>query len=224
MKIPLLNSLHQAVQKGCFFMRSRLHRFDRGIGVVLAIAWVAFLLVAWKYWFVAPKKSDSSPVVPQQATAASSPRPVNITVYVIGAVKHPGLYHLPLDSRLNRAIQAAGGATASADLLAVNLAAVAEDGTEIVVPDKNGQSAQSPSTVANTQGTAKAVPNGVRIPINQAGLATLETLPGIGVKKAQAIMDYRRAHGLFTSVNQLSEVKGIGPKLLAKILPQISLH
>ncbi len=200
-------------------MRFRYHRFEWGIWILLAVAWVAFLLFAWKLWFAAPKKVVASPVEQKTITSLSSNK---ITVYVIGAVKHPGLYRLPLDARINSAIRIAGGATATADLLAVNLAAVAEDGTEIVVPEKSGE---SPTPVKISSGTSsKGIPPGVRIPINKANVTTLDSLPGIGIKKAQAIVDYRRAHGLFTSVNQLSQVKGIGPRLLAKIIPYVSLH
>ena len=55
------------------------------------------------------------------------------------------------------------------------------------------------------------------ININTADLATLESLPHIGEKKAQAIIDYRTAHGNFNSVEDLTQVKGIGEKLLVKI-------
>ena len=120
---------------------------------------------------------------------------------------------------LRRAIRAAGGATINADIQAINLAAIAQDGTEIVVPAKGVTPGVVPATTSH-----KVVPTGVRIPINQASVTTLESLPGIGIKKAQAIFDYRHVHGLFTSINQLSQVKGIGPKLLEKILPYLSLH
>ncbi|WP_229753385.1 ComEA family DNA-binding protein [Paenibacillus segetis] len=61
------------------------------------------------------------------------------------------------------------------------------------------------------------------ININTAGLMELQNIPGIGAKKAQAIVDYRNAHGAFTSVDDLTKVKGIGDKMLQKMKPHIGL-
>ncbi|MDQ0090270.1 competence protein ComEA [Paenibacillus anaericanus] len=61
------------------------------------------------------------------------------------------------------------------------------------------------------------------ININTAGLAELQDIPGIGEKKAQAIVDYRNTHGAFTSVSDLIKVKGIGDKMLQKMKPHIGL-
>ncbi|MNN13496.1 ComE operon protein 1 [compost metagenome] len=61
------------------------------------------------------------------------------------------------------------------------------------------------------------------IHINSAGLNELQNIPGIGVKKAQAILDYRNQHGAFTSINDLTKVKGIGDKMLQKMKPHIGL-
>ncbi|MEK4512186.1 ComEA family DNA-binding protein [Paenibacillus sp. FSL K6-2524] len=61
------------------------------------------------------------------------------------------------------------------------------------------------------------------ININTAGLAELQDIPGIGEKKAQAIVDYRNTHGAFTSVSDLTKVKGIGDKMLQKMKSHIGL-
>ena len=61
--------------------------------------------------------------------------------------------------------------------------------------------------------------------INTADAATLaEGLNGVGQKKAEAIVAYRKAHGPFTSLEQLQEVKGIGPGIIAKNKNVIVFH
>ena len=206
---------------------TRVLRWERWLGILLIVAWAGFILLVGKSWFFTPAKSVS-PIAASEASRTNSRvadvTPEKITVYVIGEVKRPGLYRLPLDARLVSAIRLAGGATPQADLAAINLAAVAEDGTEIVVPAKNESLIVQPVTPVANSSAHKSIPSGVTIQLNQATLSTLESLPGIGAKKAQAILDFRKAHGLFFSINELSQVKGIGPKLLAKIQPYLSLR
>jgi competence protein ComEA len=79
------------------------------------------------------------------------------------------------------------------------------------------------STVTDETHTSPAPVQDGKISINDAGLAELTELPGIGEKKAQAIIDYRRTHGPFRDVNELDRVKGIGSKMLAKMLPYVKL-
>ena len=75
-------------------------------------------------------------------------------------------------------------------------------------------------TLAEKVEIAKATPD--KININQATLSQLQSLPGVGLKKAQAIIDYRSQHGDFTSVNELEKVKGIGKKMVAKLATKAS--
>ncbi|GGF83569.1 ComEA family DNA-binding protein [Paenibacillus aceti] len=77
---------------------------------------------------------------------------------------------------------------------------------------------QGNESVAETQGKSGL------ININTAGLAELQEIPGIGEKKAQAIIHYRNEHGSFQSVNDLTQVKGIGTKMLEKMKPYIGLN
>lgn len=67
------------------------------------------------------------------------------------------------------------------------------------------------------------VPNPGRVSINTAGEAELMSLPGIGEKRARAIIDYRMQNGPFTAPEGLLEVSGIGPKILEGIRELISL-
>jgi len=171
-----------------------------------------------------------------------------MTVYVVGAVHRPGLYKLALDARVAQAIQGAGGALADADLAAINLAAVVEDGMEVVVPalgqtqlavattggdGASGGALASGFTFTNTSPSRQSARGrhhhkhklapGERIDLNTANLEILEMLPGVGQKKAQAMIAYRQAHGLFTTLSDLRHVPGIGPKLLSRIESYLTL-
>ncbi|MGN7950375.1 helix-hairpin-helix domain-containing protein [Microbacterium sp. 22215] len=128
-------------------------------------------------------------------------------VHVLGAVEHPGLYVLELDARLVDAVAAAGGTTDDADLAAINLARVLEDGEQIIVPTV-GAAADVPGAVA---------PSDDRIDLNAADQAALETLPRIGPALAERIIAWRDENGRFQSVDDLLAVPGIGEKLLAGI-------
>lgn len=229
-----------------------------------SLVWIfsALLLIGWIVyfthggWFAAESSVRGSAPAgadPRTGVAQTRNREIpnaknggpHMIVYITGAVKRPGLYRLPLDARVETAIQAAGGATLVADLAAINLAAVLEDGTQVVVPESVQVTAASPvdGTVSQTVGATepstgtipiqvparhrhqrkKKLQPGERININQSDLLILEEIPGIGLKKARAILSYRSAHGLFSSLVQLRFVHGIGPKLLEKIRAYVTL-
>ena len=75
----------------------------------------------------------------------------------------------------------------------------------------------SPETVEAARKSAAQCPD--RVDINSADLATLRCLPGIGEKRAQAILDYRERHGVFTGPAAFAAVVGV--KRAAKLRPQI---
>lgn len=131
----------------------------------------------------------------------------DLYVHVLGAVEKPGLYVLDLDARLVDALAAAGGTTPDADLAAVNLARVLEDGEQVVVP--------AAGAAGGAPGSAAPPPGDDRIDLNAADQAALETLPRIGPALAERIIAWREENGRFTSVDDLLAVPGIGEKLLA---------
>jgi competence protein ComEA len=138
------------------------------------------------------------------------PTPAPITVYVTGSVKQEGLYTLPPDSRLNDAIQAAGGFSEDADRGAINLAEVLQDGQQVTVPAMG--EAQVGGNPARSMNGA-----GILVNINTATLAELDTLPQIGPVTAQSIIDYRQANGPFETIEDLLEVDGIGQATFDKV-------
>jgi competence protein ComEA len=131
-----------------------------------------------------------------------------LVVHVVGAVRRPGLYRLPDRSRISDAVTRAGGATRSADLSAVNLAAPISDGVQVVVPAK-GPSGESSSQTPDA-------PTGP-LHLNTATLEELDALPGVGPVTAQKILDYREQHGAFASIDELDAIPGIGPARLEQL-------
>jgi competence protein ComEA len=140
---------------------------------------------------------------------------LRIAVHVVGAVQQPGVYHLAAGSRGDDAVRLAGGATSQADLKQVNLAAVLVDGQQLWIPRRGERIPNNsvPNTVPNAPRTG--VPT--LIDINQATVADLDRLPGVGPSTARAIVDHRTRNGPFASVDDLLAVRGIGPAKLAEL-------
>ena len=162
-----------------------------------------------------------------------------VVFQVAGCVKCPGVYSLAEGERILDAVKAAGGSKPNADLQAINLAARIVDGSRIYVPAKGensagvrisvapglgGRSRQTggSSSGAGSSGKLRAPGEGT-VNINTAGAEELERLPGVGPATAQKILDYRNQIGRFTSVDQLMDVKGIGPKKLEQMRPFVAL-
>lgn len=148
-----------------------------------------------------------------EAATESTPSAV-VVVHVAGAVEHPGVVELLPGTRVDEAIAAAGGATDAADLDALNLAAPVVDGQQVYVPEE-GESAQ-PAAVSGGAGASTTSAGGL-VDLNDADLAALDTLPGIGPALAQRIVDWRTEHGPFASVEALTDVSGIGPATMERL-------
>lgn len=155
--------------------------------------------------------------------AGAGPR---VIVHIVGQIAHPGVVSLPAGSRVQDAIEKAGGPTSKADLAAVNLARLCVDGEQIRIP-KPGEAPAAPSA-AGPGGGSSGPPGapgaaGGKISLNTADAAALDTLPGVGPVLAQRILDWRTQHGRFSSIDELGEVSGIGEKLLAQLTPLVTL-
>ena len=131
-----------------------------------------------------------------------------IFVDIKGAVKKPGVYQMKVGDRVKDALDAAGGLTAEADSQKVNLAQRVEDQMVIVVP-KVGEEAEAIPAGA----TSKEVSKEGKVNINTATVEELKTLKGVGEKKAEAIIEYRKKNGSFKTKEDLMKVRGIGKKL-----------
>lgn len=143
----------------------------------------------------------------------STPSTESIRVSVSGAVASPGVVDMPLGARLQDVVDAAGGFTDDADTDVLNLAGRVGDGEQVDIPAIGA----SPTAPAETPST------GGPIDLNTASIADLDQLPGIGEVLAGRIVEYREANGPFTSVDQLSNVDGISPRLVDEIRPFVTV-
>ena len=142
-----------------------------------------------------------------------------ITVDVKGAVKSPGIYDLPVGSRVNDAVQKAGGLTEQADSKSLNLAQKVSDEALVYVPTK-GEEAASQQTAS---GTASSTSKEKKINLNKASLEELKQVKGLGGKRAQDIIDHRETNGKFKSVDELKKVSGIGAKTIEKLKDYVTV-
>lgn len=161
-------------------------------------------------------RADSAAPSPDDATDDSSARasPAGVVVHVAGAVVRPGLVRLPSGARVADAVAAAGGLTLAADLDRLNLAALVADGQRVFVPIR-GQPV--PAALGNDGGSGADGAAPAVVDLNVATLSDLDALPGVGPATAQAIIDERRRRGRFRSVDELLDVRGIGPSKLARL-------
>lgn len=155
------------------------------------------------------------PPVPT-ATPAPSATPAPITVYITGAVATPEqLIVIAHGSRVQEAIEQAGGMTENADPSRVNLAMVLRDGDQVHVPTRTTESDVSTDLLPTA-----SVPRAINV--NTATLEELMALPNIGASTAQAIIDYREVNGAFTRLEDLDNVRGVGAKTLEDLAPLIT--
>ena len=195
--------------------------------------------------FSSRAQEDAAPLLPpaavQSAGKKSQPKSATLRVQVSGEVLEPGIYELPHNSRVEEAVNAAGGFTENADTERVNLVRKLRDGMQVKVPalkvgkagagKKTGSNVSSASGSSHSSGSsgstrnsksAKASGTGAKqkvvgsVRINSASAEELEALPGVGPALAQRIVN-ERSKGRFTSADDLVRVPGIGKAKLEKM-------
>jgi len=136
-----------------------------------------------------------------------------LVVSVSGRVAHPGVVRVPDGARVVDVLAAAGGAQPGVDVSGLNLARRVVDGEQIAVgvPPAPDSAAQPPSAGSAGAGAGTSGP-AVKVDLNTATVAQLDTLPGVGPVTAQHIVDWRTRNGRFARVNQLREIDGIGER------------
>lgn len=193
--------------------------------------------------------SEAAPATTNTGSTVASSSQV-IYVDVKGAVKHPGIFKVKTSMRVDDAINLAGGMQKTADRKHINLAQRLTDQQVIYVPIRgeikgaatgtvdtevvaesagsassdaaNSVGETSDSSTSATSAGGAAAGNGT-VNLNSATKEQLQTLTGVGEKKADQIIQYREAHGKFKGVEELKEVQGIGDKTFEALKPQLSV-
>lgn len=165
---------------------------------------------------VAPEVAEAPPetVVPPDPS-----EPVMLRIHVLGAVASPGVISVPEGSIVQDAILAAGGLTEEADPAQLNMAAPLGPGQQVIVGTRDDPLGE----VRDGAEIAGAGPGAALVNINTASQTQLEELPGVGPVLAAAIITWRQDNGEFTSVEDLQEVSGIGPKNFEKLKPLVTV-
>lgn len=244
----------------------RCRRWVRFFGVRRIIHGAVVVVVATvaTWWLVRPSpppvesqipysSSVSSLISPSMsssvASSGSDASAAMMRVHVTGAVKRPGVYSLSVTARVVDAMRAAGGATATADLEAINLAQTVLDTEQVHIPVRKSrtkttvaprhrpqsQRRQAPSGMSPSQNPSTATPGtsggtapdasgtGSKVNLNTADAAALDRLPGVGPSTARAIIDYRTKTGPFSKIDDLQKIDGIGPKKFAALKDLVTL-
>ena len=167
----------------------------------------------------AVSKDSSSEKEVKKEEKEESPEQDLITVDVKGAVKSPGIYDLPVGSRVHDAVQKAGGLPEEADSKSRNLAQKVSDEALVYVPTKGEEAASQQAASGTTPSTSKDK----KVNLNKASLEELKQVKGLGGKRAQDIIDHREANGKFRSVDELKKVSGIGAKTIEKLKDYVTV-
>lgn len=188
----------------------------RDRNIIFAFIFVGLTIVAGIVMLLSTRPTPVQIVVnPPQPTITPLPTetPGPLMIYITGEVTNPQItVSLPAGSRVQDAVEAAGGATDSADLSLVNMAAILRDGDQVNVPALTEDS--EPTSADTILPTASG---GDIININTATLEELDTLPGIGPSLAEEIIIFRETNGAFANLDDLDLVPGIGPSILEDI-------
>ncbi len=177
---------------------------------------ISALVIALSIFLVMRGATEEIPLVPEGLAVTEAV--AQVTVDVAGAVKVPGVYTLPANSRVMDAIKAAGDKLKGADVSDINLARIVKDGEQIYIypPSKSG------SAIRISPQRAKAKATGP-IALNRASAKELESLDGIGPVLAARIIAYRNQNGPFLSIDDLMKVSGIGTVKFAQFKEKLRI-
>ena len=216
-----------------FFMQVRrlLMEYKKILSIIGGVLAVIVIILVGRGMMASPTKEKvmvTNAVNTTRVEETTTMMPQNCYVDIKGEVLHPGVYEFSCESRMQEVIKKAGGFTEEADETKINLAQKITDQMQIIVPNVHskqedglteGNSEKGSSTNTSVSNSKQGTIN-----INTATLEELQTIKGIGKKKAEAILQYRKEHGAFRTKEDLLQVKGIGKKALEAIESQVTFQ
>ena len=198
------------------------------IGGVLAVIVIIFVGRGMMASSTKEKVMVTNAVNTTRVEETTEMMPQNCYVDIKGEVLRPGVYEFSCVSRIQDVIKKAGGFTEEADETKINLAQKITDQMQIIVPNlhskQEGGVTEGNSEKGSSSNTTPSHSKQGTVNINTATLEELQTIKGIGKKKAEAILQYRKEHGAFRTKEDLLQVKGIGKKALEAIESQVTFQ
>lgn len=197
---------------------------QKNIFIKLIIILVILIIIIYNFFISQNDTNEFNKLENIVETKSENVKTNKIKVYITGEVNFPGVLELDENSRIEDAINLAGGLTSMANIENINLAYVLEDGQKLYVPNINN--------IENTEYISKengeniiegSKENSTKININKANLEELKKLPGVGNSLAERIFSYRKENGNFKSIEDLKNVSGIGDKKFESLKDYISI-
>ena len=216
-----------------FFMQVRrlLMEYKKILSIIGGVLAVIVIILVGRGMMASPTKEKvmvTNAVNTTRVEETTTMMPQNCYVDIKGEVLHPGVYEFSCESRMQEVIKKAGGFTEEADETKINLAQKITDQMQLIVPNvhskQEGGVTEGNSEKGNMSNTTPSNSKQGTVNINTATLEELQTIKGIGKKKAEAILQYRKEHGAFRTKEDLLQVKGIGKKALEAIESQVTFQ
>lgn len=216
-----------------FFMQVKkwLLEYKKVLSIIGGVLAVIVMILVGRGMMASPTKEKvmvTNAVNTTRVEETTTMMSQNCYVDIKGEVLRPGVYEFSCESRIQEVIKKAGGFTEDADETKINLAQKISDQMQIIVPNlhskQEGGVAEGNSEKGNSSNTTPSNSKQGTVNINTATLEELQTIKGIGKKKAEAILQYRKEHGAFRTKEDLLQVKGIGKKALEAIESQVNFQ
>ena len=216
-----------------FFMQVKrwLMEYKKVLSIIGGVLAVIVIILVGRGMMASPTKEKvmvTNAVNTTRVEETTTMMPQNCYVDIKGEVLRPGVYEFSCENRIQEVIKKAGGFTEEADETKINLAQKISDQMQIIVPNLHSKQeegvTEGNSEKGNSSNTTPSNSKQGTVNINTATLEELQTIKGIGKKKAEAILQYRKEHGPFRTKEDLLQVKGIGKKALEAIESQVTFQ